>query len=200
LRIVVINNYKEEVKANEAVHNLTRCVGRPLEMVDYKTHDLHDIISRKAPDALVLTGSNFMLSKKDTQMVFRPEMDLVRQLDLPIFGICFGHQLIGAAYGSEVIEMGQNVRAFKEVKLISKDLIFDGLPSTISVAESHRQTLSKLPKLFRHLAESSTSKFEVIAHESRPVYGLQFHPERSDEKHPHGEAIIRNFVKLIAKS
>jgi len=166
-------------------------------MVDYKAHDLSRKIFQKDPDSLVLTGSNFMLSKNDTQMIFRAEMDLVKQLDLPIFGICFGHQLIGAAYGSEVVDMGENIRAFKEVHVIDKDPIFEGLPDTISVAESHRQTLNKLPKQFRHLAESSTSRFEAIAHESRPVYGLQFHPEKSDEKHPHGEAIIRNFVKMM---
>jgi len=197
LKIVIINNYKEEAKGKQALHNLARCVGRQLDMVDYKVQDLHRTISHKDPDALVLTGSNFMLSKNDTQMIFRSEMDLVKQLDLPIFGICFGHQLIGAAYGSEVVDMGENIRAFKEVHVIDKDPIFKGLPGTIIVAESHRQTLSKLPNQFKHLAESSTSRIEMMAHESRPVYGLQFHPEKSDEKHPHGETIIRNFVKMM---
>ncbi len=199
MRIVVINNYKEKTKGDQALHNLTRCIGQPLEMVDYKTHDLQGMITRKDPDALFLTGSNFMLSRNDTQTVFRPEMDLVVQSDLPILGICFGHQLIGAAYGSKVIDMGQNIRAFKDVKLIDEDPIFEGLPTSISVAESHRQTLSDLPKQFKHLAESSTSKLEAVAHKSRIVYGFQFHPERADEKHPHGEEIIRNFITLVAK-
>ena len=157
MKIVVVNNYKEPEKAKQALDNLTRCVEHQLEMIDYKSQDILDRISKQDPDAAILTGSNFMLSKSDTRLVFDSQMDLVRKLEVPILGICFGHQLIGAAFGSEIVDMGKNVRAFKEVKVISKDPIFDGLPPTISVAESHRQTISQRPTGFRHLAHSATS-------------------------------------------
>jgi len=169
-------------------------------MLDYKTARLVEVVLQKDPDVTILTGSNFMLSKPDTRMVFHSEMDLVRKIDLPLLGICFGHQLIGAAYGSEVVDLGHNVREFKEVKLLGKDPLFEGLPGSIRVSESHRQAISRVPEGFRHLAESATSRVEAIAHQTRPVYGLQFHPERSDDKHPHGRMIIQNFLKLVAKS
>ena len=169
-------------------------------MLDYKTARLVEVVLQKDPDVTILTGSNFMLSKPDTRMVFHSEMDLVRKIDLPLLGICFGHQLIGAAYGSEVVDLGHNVREFKEVKLLGKDPLFEGLPGSIRVSESHRQAISRVPEGFRHLAESATSRVEAIAHQIRPVYGLQFHPERSDDKHPHGRMIIQNFLKLVAKS
>jgi GMP synthase (glutamine-hydrolysing) len=141
-----------------------------------------------------------MLSKADTRIVFQPEMGLVRKLDRPFLGICFGHQLIGAAYGSEVVDLGHNIREFKEVKLVGNDPLFDGLPSSIRVSESHRQALTRVPEGFRHLAESATSQVEAIGHHTRPIYGLQFHPERSDDKHPHGRTIIQNFLRLATKS
>lgn len=169
-------------------------------MLDYRSRGLLDMVTHRSPDLAILTGSNFMLSKSDTKTVFQQEMDLVRKLDIPFLGICFGHQLIGAAYGAEVNDLGQTIRALKEVKLLAKDPIFDGLPETIQVSESHRQALSNVPKGFRHLAESFTSRVEAIAHETRPIYGLQFHPERSDDKNPHGQLIIQNFVRLVAKS
>ncbi len=200
MNIVVVNNYKEDEKAKQAASNLTRCAGQRIEMIDYRTKDLRDIIMSKSPDLAILTGSNFMLSKSDTRTVFKHEMELVRELDLPFLGICFGHQLIGSAYGTEITDLGQTVRAFKEVRLLSHDPVFDGLPDTIKVSESHRQALVDVPKGFRHLAESSTSRVEIIAHETRPIYGVQFHPERSDDKNPHGQRIIQNFLRLVAKS
>ena len=200
LKIIVVNNYKEDERARLALQNLTRCTGQRLEMLDYRSRGLVDLVAHESPDLAILTGSNFMLSKSDTKTVFQQEMDLVRKLDIPFLGICFGHQLIGATYGAEVNDLGQTIRAFKEVKLLAKDPIFDGLPETIQVSESHRQALSNVPKGFRHLAESSTSRVEAIAHETRPIYGLQFHPERSDDKNPHGQLIIQNFVRLVTKS
>lgn len=165
-------------------------------MLDHNTAHLNDIVLQKDPDIVILTGSNFMLSKPDTRMVFQPEIDLVRKLDRPFLGICFGHQLIGTAYGSEVVDLGHNVREVKEIKLLGSDPIFEGLPGSIRVSESHRQALARVPEGFRHLAESATSQVEAIGHQKRPLYGLQFHPERSDEKHPHGRIILRNFVRL----
>jgi GMP synthase (glutamine-hydrolysing) len=126
-------------------------------------------------------------------------MDLVKELDRPFLGICFGHQLIGTAYGSKVVDLGHTVREFKEIKLLGNDPIFNGIPSSIKVSESHRQALNSVPEGFRHLAESATSQVEAIGHQTRPIYGFQFHPERSDEKYPHGSMILKNFLKLTAK-
>jgi GMP synthase (glutamine-hydrolysing) len=198
LKILVINNYKEPEKAKQALHNITLCTDQQPEMLDYKTTHLSGIVLQKDPDIVILTGSNFMLSKPDTRLVFQPEMDLVRELDRPFLGICFGHQLIGAAYGSEVVDLGHNIREYKEIKLLGSDPIFEGLPGSIRVSESHRQALARVPEGFRHLAESATSQVEAIAHQKRSLYGLQFHPERSDEKHPHGRIILQNFLKIAA--
>lgn len=200
MKILVINNYKEPEKAKQALHNIALCTGEQPEMIEYTITGLKDSVLRRDPDIVILTGSNFMLSKPDTRIVFRPEMELVKETEIPFLGICFGHQLIGAAYGSQVVDLGHNIREFKEVKLVGKDSLFEGLPGSIRVSESHRQALTSVPDGFRHLAESATSKVEAMCHQKRPVYGVQFHPERSDEKHPHGRVIIQNFLKLAAKS
>lgn len=200
MNVVVVNNYKEDEKAKQAADNLTRCTGHRVDMIDYRVTGLRQTIMSKSPDVAILTGSNFMLSKSDTRTVFHHEMQLVRELNLPFLGICFGHQLIGSAYGTEVRDLGHTVRALKNVRLLCDDPVFDGLPDNIRVSESHRQALADVPKGFRHLADSSTSRVEVIAHETRPIYGVQFHPERSDEKNPHGQLIIQNFLRLVAKS
>ncbi len=199
MKILVVNNYKEPEKAKQALRNIALCTGQQPEMLDHNATRLHEAVLLKDPDVVILTGSNFMLSKPDTRMVFQPEMDLVRETDLPFLGICFGHQLIGAAYGSQVVDLGHDVRAFKDVKLLGSDPILDGLPSSIRVSESHRQAIAGVPEGFRHLAESATSQVEAMGHKSLPIYGVQFHPERADEKHPHGRIILQNFLTLAAK-
>ena len=83
MKIIVVNNYKEDEKAKQALRNLTRCTGQRPEMVDYRSPDLLDLVIHRSPDLAILTGSNFMLSKSDTQTVFQREMDLVRKLDIP---------------------------------------------------------------------------------------------------------------------
>jgi GMP synthase (glutamine-hydrolysing) len=124
---------------------------------------------------------------------------MIGKLHVPILGICYGHQLIGAAFGSRVIDLGQTIRAMKDVNIVSPDPIFDNIPNPVRVSESHRQGLSKLPDGFNLLAESSTSKVEAMVHHTRPIYGVQFHPERWNEKYPYGRIILENFLKIALK-
>jgi len=127
-------------------------------------------------------------------------MYLVRKARFPILGICYGHQIIGSAFGTPMRDIGQMLRGYEKVSVIRKHPLFDRLPSELVVAESHRQELAKVPDEFQHLAQSTTSKVEAIVHRSRPIYGVQFHPERSNENHPHGRIIIQNLLKQIRGS
>ena len=196
MKIVVVNNYKDHAKKQQVVQNLNRCTGETVESVDHHTSNLADQITAKDPDAVILTGSSFMLTKPDTRLVFAPEIELVRKLKIPLLGICFGHQLIGTAYGSTVVDLGESIRDIKKIRLLARDPIFEGLPEIVDVPESHRQALDSVPNGFKHLAESTTCKVEAISQQDRMVYGFQFHPERSDEANPWGRTIIQNFLKL----
>jgi GMP synthase (glutamine-hydrolysing) len=200
LKIVVVNNYKELSQAERAVQNIEKCTGQPVEKIDYKEQDLHARVVESGPDLVILTGSSALLSKPRTRELFQPEMDLVRKAKFPILGICYGHQIIGSAFGAPMRDLGQMLRRFEKVRIVRKHPLFDGLPSDLVVAESHRQELTKVPDEFHHLAQSTTSKVEAIVHQSKPVYGVQFHPERSNDDHPHGRTIIQNLLKQIRGS
>ncbi len=200
MRLVLINNYKEHEKAQQARNNLTRCAGQPVEMVRHTTPDLSTKILGMDPDLLFLSGSDHLLTRPKTRKHFQEQIDLVKKATFPIMGICFGHQLIGTAFGSEMSDLGQMVRRFEHVNLLDHHPVFDGLPADIIVAESHRQVLSGVPAGFQRLATSPTSNIEAICHEARPIYGFQFHPERADESHPHGQMIVRNLINLTGKA
>ena len=197
MKIVVVNNYKEPNQTEKAVRNIEKCTGQSVEKIDYKEQDLHARVVELGPDLVILTGSSALLSKPRTRELFQPEMDLVRKTKFPILGICYGHQIIGSAFGAPMRDLGQMLRGYEKVSVVQKHPLFDGLPSDMVVAESHRQELTKIPDEFRHLAQSKTSKVEAIVHRSKPIYGVQFHPERSNDNHPHGKMIIQNLLKQI---
>lgn len=193
---MVVNNYKDNAKKQQVVQNLNRCTGETIESIDHYTTNLIDQVTRQDPDAVILTGSSFMLTKPDTRLVFAPEIELVRTLRIPLLGICFGHQLIGTAFGSKVVDLGESIRDIKQIRLLDRDPVFEGLPERVNVAESHRQALDSVPDGFRLLAESTTCKVEAISEQDRLIYGFQFHPERSDDANPWGRMIVQNFLRL----
>ena len=195
---MVVNNYKDPKQTATAIQNIEKCTGQKTSTIGYKEPDLQEKLSRQGPDLVILTGSSALLSKPETRKLFQPEMTLVRESSVPILGICYGHQIIGSAFGSPLRDMGQMLRRYDQVTVVKKHPLFEGLPSNLVVAESHRQELTGVPEEFEHLAKSATSKVEAIVQRTKPIFGVQFHPERSSVEHSHGRIILQNLVKLIA--
>ena len=200
MKIVVVNNYKEPNQTERAIQNIEKSTGQSVEKIDYKEPDLYGRVVGSGPDLVILTGSSALLSKPRTRELFQPEMDLVRKAKFPILGICYGHQIIGSAFGAPMRDLGQMLRGYEKVSVVRNHPLFAGLPSNLVVSESHRQELTRVPDEFQHLAQSTTSKVEGMVHQSRPTYGVQFHPERSNKNHPHGRIIIQNLLKQIRGS
>ncbi len=192
-----MNNYRETKQIERAVQNIERCTGHLTETMSFNEPNLHARVTESQPDLVILTGSSALLSKPRTRELFQPEMDLVRKAEFPVLGICYGHQVIGSAFNAPMRDLGQMLRGYEKIDIVKKHPLFEGLPSEIVVAESHRQELTKIPEGFQHLAQSTTSKVEAMAHRSRPIYGVQFHPERSNDEHPHGRVILQNLLKQI---
>jgi GMP synthase (glutamine-hydrolysing) len=197
LKIVVVNNYKEQNQTERAVQNIEKSAGQSIEKIDHTDPDLYGRVVESGPDLVILTGSSALLSKPRTRALFQPEIDLVRKATFPILGICYGHQIIGSAFDAPMRDLGQMLRGYEKVSIVRRHPLFDGLPSDLMVAESHRQELTKIPDEFQHLALSTTTKVEAIAHRSKRIYGVQFHPERSNDEHPHGRMILQNLLKLV---
>jgi GMP synthase (glutamine-hydrolysing) len=200
LKIVVVNNYNEPNQTERSIQNIEKSTGQSVERIDYRAPDLHSRIADSGPDLVILTGSSALLSKPRTRELFQPEMDLVRMAEFPILGICYGHQIIGSAFGAPMRDLGQMVRGYEKVSAVRKHPLFEGLPSDLVVAESHRQELTRVPDEFQHLAQSTTSRVEAMVHRSKPIYSVQFHPERSNDEHTHGRIMIQNLLKQIQGS
>src|SRR6266581_2904853 len=172
-KIVFVNNYRDREKGRKAFSNIARCTGQTPVLVEHDAPSMAELVTAMDPSLMLVSGAEF-----------------------PVLGICFGHQLIGTAFGTGMTDLGQMVRRFENVNVLDHHPLFENLPSTISVAASHRQVLDRVPDGFTRLAQSATSDIEAIGHKSLSIFGVQFHPERADDIHPHGQILLRNMVQL----
>jgi GMP synthase (glutamine-hydrolysing) len=115
--------------------------------------------------------------------------------EMPILGICLGHQLIAKQFGGEVRTAEIGEYADCEIMVDDEDEILNGVGPTFDAWVSHKDEVSKLPEEFVKLAHSDTCEFEAIAHKNFPLYGVQFHPEV--EHTPKGPEIFKNFLRII---
>lgn len=116
--------------------------------------------------------------------------------DLPILGVCLGHQSIGQAEGGKIVT-SKEIRHGKISPIThTGGPLFAGLPATFDVVRYH--SLSILPEDLPDtlIADAFTPDGEIMAvrHVSRPVYGVQFHPESILTAH--GHAMMRNWLRL----
>jgi len=149
--------------------------------------------------ALILGGFRDWVPIEQWPIPYAQEYRLVRETEKPLLGICGGHQLIALALGGSVEPLGQVVKGYRRVRVLEPDPLFNGLSNEIMVLESHQNHVAKLPEGFKLLASSSDTRVEAMRSEKGLVYGVQFHPERHDEKHPDGREILKNFWLLAKK-
>lgn len=204
MRILVVNDYVDQTKYAAQMDNLCAQVekasGSLVERASYEHFGpelVQDQIGKY--DAVVLSGSEALYSRAEDRLKFRKAIEGTRLLALPVLGICGGHQLLGMAYGESIIHMERVLRGYYEVEVLVDDPLFDGLDSSILVAESHREMVQRVPKGFSLLAKSHDTPIEAMKSEKGIVYGVQFHPERYDEAHPAGGVILANFAKLARR-
>ena len=124
----------------------------------------------------------------------------ILELNIPILGICFGHQILSKVLGGKVKQAKQREFGLAEVKKISKSLLtnnFFDKKNKSKVWMSHADQVVKIPKNFKKIASSKNSKFTIIENKVKNFYGVQFHPEVTHTIN--GKKILKNFLFLICK-
>ena len=121
-------------------------------------------------------------------------------LNIPILGICFGHQILSKLNGGKVKqskhrEFGLANIYKKNESLLTKN--FFNKTKFKKVWMSHADQVFKIPKNFKIVASSNNSKFAIVENKEKKFYGVQFHPEVTHTEN--GKKIINNFIFLICK-
>ncbi len=114
---------------------------------------------------------------------------------LPVLGVCLGHQAIGAAFGGDIIRAGQQMHGKTSVISTDQQGVFAGLPKQFTVNRYHSLVIDKttLPDCLTVTATSEDGEIQGVRHTTLAVEGVQFHPESILTEH--GHAMLKNFLQ-----
>lgn len=117
---------------------------------------------------------------------------------VPVLGVCLGHQAIGQAFGGRVVRAPKPMHGKTSMVTHAGTDIFSGLPSPFAANRYHSLMVARdgLPDCLVVTAVSEDGVVQGIAHRTLPIYGVQFHPESIATQH--GHALLRNFLDIVA--
>lgn len=185
--ILVIDNY------DSFVYNLVHYVedfGVKTEVHRNDALTPQDVF-RKRPQAVILSPGPCTPNEAGICL------ELLRKApdDLAILGVCLGHQAMGQAFGGEVVSAREIMHGkVSDVKHRGGGL-FRGLPSPFRATRYHSLAVKRetFPSEFNIDAETADGEVMGMSHRSRPLFGVQFHPESIASEH--GHAIVANFLQ-----
>jgi GMP synthase (glutamine-hydrolysing) len=182
LRVYVVNNYGQFC---HLIYRALREFGVKTEVIK-NTLTVEEILSKEL-DGLILSGGPTLERAGNCK-------SYVRELEVPILGICLGHQLMAVAYGGSVRKGKYGGFGEVEVEILHENDILKGMaPKTITWA-SHSDEVEVIPQNFIRLAKSEICEVEAMKHKSKPLYGVQWHPEVSHTLQ--GKLLLQNFLKV----
>jgi GMP synthase (glutamine-hydrolysing) len=150
-----------------------------------------DEIKAKDPSAIVLSGGPASVYAEGA-----PQLDpAVFDLDVPVFGICYGFQAMAQVLGGTVAHTGTSEYGRTELNVSGGELHSD-LPATQSVWMSHGDAVTEAPDGFDVVATSSGAPVAAFENRARRLAGVQYHPEVMHT--PHGQQILSRFLHDFA--
>lgn len=186
--ILLVDNY------DSFVHNLARYLRELGEEVEVRRNDEVDAASAAGMDP-----SHLVISPGPcTPAEAGASNELVRELgeEVPVLGVCLGHQCVGAAFGAEVGRAGRPMHGKTSAIRHAGEGLFAGLPAPLEATRYHSLALREesLPGALEVIARSEDAEVMAVRHRDRPTWGVQFHPEAILTGH--GHALLANFLAL----
>lgn len=184
--ILLIDNY------DSFVYNLARYVRELGETPLVRRHDALGVndIRALAPSHIIISPGP--CSPKEAGI----STETVRQLgaDIPILGVCLGHQCIGAAYGGEIVRAGVPMHGKTSRIHHTGSGLFSGLPNPFEATRYHSLVIApaSMPSSLMVTATSEDGEIMAVQHAQYPVHGVQFHPESVLTEH--GYRLLDHFL------
>ena len=125
-------------------------------------------------------------------------LDVIRQAngEMPILGVCLGHQAIGQVYGGKIVRAPEPMHGKLSRIHHSGKSVFRGLNNDFQATRYHSLTIApdSMPAALEITATSEDGVIQGVMHKSHPVHGVQFHPESIASEN--GHALLANFLTL----
>ncbi|MCP1230815.1 anthranilate synthase component II [Acetobacter indonesiensis] len=184
--ILLIDNY------DSFTFNLVHYLGELGEVCDVRRNDAltaQEAIALK-PDAIVLSPGPCSPNEAGVCC------DLIAKAagEIPIFGVCLGHQAIGQVFGADVVRAPTPMHGKISPVFHNNTDVFSGLPSPFNATRYHSLTLepSSIPDVLDVTAWTEDGIIMGVRHKHYPISGVQFHPESIASEY--GHELIRNFL------
>ena len=184
-----------------------------IDNYDSFSYNLYQYIGELNPDIKVIRNDELSVEEikalKPEKIIIspgpgRPEnagviIEVIKKLgkDIPILGVCLGHQAICMAYGAVVTYASKLMHGKQSIANLDKSCpVFKGLKEEIPVARYHSLAadVNTIPEELKITALTGENDVMAVSHKEYPVYGLQFHPESILT--PDGKTILSNFLNL----
>jgi anthranilate synthase/aminodeoxychorismate synthase-like glutamine amidotransferase len=185
-----------------------------IDNYDSFVYNIYQYICEIEPNTQVIRNDAISLSEiekmRPSHIVLSPgpktpaeagiSIELVKRFysQIPILGICLGHQAIAAAFGGKIVPTDYFMHGkSSELELLEPSAIFKGLEKKFSVGRYHSLVIEKdtLPSCFKLTATSNKAKvIMAIEHREAHLFGVQFHPESILSEH--GKTILKNFLSI----
>ncbi|WP_420539617.1 aminodeoxychorismate/anthranilate synthase component II [Paenibacillus polymyxa] len=185
--ILVIDNY------DSFTYNLVQYLGELGEEVTVKRNDEIDVkgIEELAPDHILISPGPCTPNEAGISL------DVISHFkgQIPIFGVCLGHQAIGQAFGGKVIRADRLMHGKTSPILHHNTSVFEGLPSPFTATRYHSLLVEResLPECLEITAETAEGEIMGLRHKEFAIEGVQFHPESIITDY--GHQLLRNFLK-----
>ncbi|GGH39565.1 aminodeoxychorismate/anthranilate synthase component II [Paenibacillus segetis] len=184
--ILVIDNY------DSFTYNLVQYLGELGEEVTVRRNDEIDLqgIKDMQPDHILISPGPCTPNEAGITLSIIETF----KGQIPIFGVCLGHQAIGQAFGGNVIRAERLMHGKTSPILHNGQSVFAGLPSPFTATRYHSLIVERasLPDCLEITAETEEGEIMGLRHKEYAVEGVQFHPESIITDH--GHQILRNFL------
>ena len=150
-------------------------------------------IKAKNPKGIIFTGGPSVVTEEDAPIVDKEIFDL----GVPVFGICYGCQLMGYLTGGQVGKADKKEYGKAELTVDNTNPLFEGINKESICWMSHTYYITKVPDNFQVIGTTPTCPTASIYNKDKNLYGVQFHPEVVHTEF--GNNIIKNFLYNICK-
>ena len=189
--IFVVDNY------DSFTYNLVQALGKLGGAVEVARNDRFEpsAVAAARPDAIVISPGPGRPESAGRSLAMIAEAE---RAGIPVLGVCLGHQAIAFLHGGSVVRAPAPRHGKSSEVSHDGSRLFRGLPSPFPAGRYHSLAVreNELPAELAVTARSDDGVVMGLAHRTRPVFGVQFHPE--SVLTPDGERLLRNFLEAAS--
>ncbi|MCP1121911.1 aminodeoxychorismate/anthranilate synthase component II [Bacillus sp. 3103sda1] len=190
--ILMIDNY------DSFTFNLVQFLGELGQELIVKRNDeiTIDDIEQMQPDFLMISPGPCSPNEAGVSM------DVIRHFagEIPIFGVCLGHQSIAQVFGGDVVRADRLMHGKTSLMHHNEKTIFTDIPNPFTATRYHSLIVKKetLPECLEVTSWTEEGEIMALRHKTLPIEGVQFHPESIMTSH--GKELLQNFIRHYSRS